>query len=195
MILRCAAYARYSSDRQSPASISDQLRKCREFAESQGWQLLDTHIYTDEALSGSGADRPGFLKLLKASSSLPKPFDIVLLDDTSRLSRDLGDTMHVFKQLDFMGIRIVAVSQGIDTQDDQSEVLMTVHGLFDNIFIKELSKKTHRGLEGPGPSGISHWWPMLWVHEYGDSAGGPAPNQRNRGCGRAPHLSNGRRWR
>ncbi len=33
--------------------------------------------------------------------------------------------MHVFRQLDFLGIRIVAVLQGIDTQDDQSEVLMT----------------------------------------------------------------------
>ena len=154
MILRCAAYARYSSDRQSPASISDQLRKCREFAESQGWEFLEAHVYIDEALAGSGADRPGFSKLLEASFSVPKPFDIVLLDDTSRLSRDLGDAMHVFKRLDFRGIRIVAVSQGIDTQNDQAEVLMTVHGLVDSLYIKELSKKTHRGLEGRALQGF-----------------------------------------
>ena len=154
MTLRCAAYARYSSDRQSPASISDQLRKCREFADSHGWQFLEARVYMDEALAGAGADRPGFLKLLQAASSVPKPFDIVLVDDTSRLSRNIGDAVRFFEQLNFVGIRIVAVSQGIDTQNEQADVLMTVHGLVDSLYIKELSKKTHRGLEGRALQGL-----------------------------------------
>ena len=37
MTLRCAAYARYSSDLQSPRSIEDQLRICREYAHSHGF--------------------------------------------------------------------------------------------------------------------------------------------------------------
>jgi len=61
MTERCAAYARYSSDRQSPTSIEDQLRRCREFASTQGWEVLPEHIYTDEELSGGGADRPGWM--------------------------------------------------------------------------------------------------------------------------------------
>lgn len=40
MILRCAAYARYSSDLQSPISIDDQLRICREYAKSRGFVSL-----------------------------------------------------------------------------------------------------------------------------------------------------------
>jgi DNA invertase Pin-like site-specific DNA recombinase len=74
--------------------------------------------------------------------------------------------------LSFLGVRIIAVSQGIDTQSEQADVLMTVHGLVDSLYIKELAKKTHRGLEGkvlqglhaggrcfgynnvPGPSGV-----------------------------------------
>jgi DNA invertase Pin-like site-specific DNA recombinase len=154
MTLRCAAYARFSSDRQSPASIQDQLRKCREFAAANGWQLLEAHVYRDEALGGAGADRPGLVKLLEAASSAPKPFDIVLVDDTSRLSRNLGDAVRVFEQLNFVGIRIVAVSQGIDTQNEQADVLMTVHGLVDSLYIKELAKKTHRGLEGRAIQGL-----------------------------------------
>ena len=154
MTLRCAAYARYSSDRQSPASIQDQLRNCREFADSRGWHFLEEHVYTDEALAGAGADRPGFLKLTEAASSVPRPFDIVWLDDTSRLSRNLGDAVRVFEQLNFLGMRIVAVSQGIDTQNEQADVLMTVHGLVDSLYIKELSKKTHRGLEGRALQGF-----------------------------------------
>src|SRR5690242_8617605 len=127
MRLRCAAYARYSSDRQSPASITDQLRKCRESADAQGWHLLAEHIYTDEALSGAGADRPGFMALLQAASSVPRPFDVVLIDDTSRLSRNRAESAKAYERFQYLGIRVVAVSQGIDTQSDQAEVLVTVH--------------------------------------------------------------------
>src|SRR5215469_9119959 len=125
MNLHCAAYGRVSSDRQSPESIEDQLRMCREFASRHNWTFLEQYVFTDDALSGAGADRPGFLKLLEAAESIPRPFEIVLLDDTSRLSRNLGDAVRVFERLNFAGIRIVAVSQGIDTQNEQADVLMT----------------------------------------------------------------------
>ena len=111
MSLRTAVYARYSSDRQSPASIQDQLRKCREFAEERQWDFQDLHVYTDEALSGAGADRPGLVRLLAAAGRLPRPFDVVLLDDTSRLSRNIGDIARAFEKLSFAGIRTIAVSQ------------------------------------------------------------------------------------
>src|SRR5579863_6018502 len=78
----------------------------------------------------------------------------VLLDDTSRLSRNLGEAVRVFEQLNFAGIRVVAVSQGIDTESEQADVLMTVHGLVDSLFIRELAKKTHRGLEGRALEGL-----------------------------------------
>ena len=58
MTVRCAIYARYSSDRQSPASIDDQLRKCREYADQKGLDVLEPHVYIDEAVSGAGNDRP-----------------------------------------------------------------------------------------------------------------------------------------
>src|SRR5258708_2275404 len=154
MSLRCAAYARYSSDRQSPTSIDDQLRKCREWAERQGSDFLDRHIYIDEAMSGSGGDRPGFVRLREAASSVPKPFDIVLVDDTSRLSRNQGEMVRLCEELKFAGVRIVAVSQGIDTQHEQADMLMTMHGMMDQVYIKELAKKTHRGLEGRALKGL-----------------------------------------
>ncbi|MGB6395391.1 MAG: recombinase family protein [Bradyrhizobium sp.] len=154
MTPRTAAYARYSSDRQSPASIQDQLRNCRGFAEQREWVFQDEHVYPDEALSGAGADRPGLVKLLDAAGQLPRPFDVVLLDDTSRLSRNIGDIARVFEKLNFTGIRIIAVSQGIDSHNEQADVLMTVHSLVDSLYIKELAKKTHRGLEGRALKGL-----------------------------------------
>lgn len=154
MTLRCASYARYSSDRQSPASIQDQQRKCREHAVSEGWHFLEQHAFTDEALSGAGADRPGFVALMQAAAKMPRPFDVILVDDTSRLTRNQGEMARLFERLNFLGVRIVAVSQGIDSENDQAEVLMTVHGLVDSLYIKELAKKTHRGLEGRALQGF-----------------------------------------
>ena len=148
MILRCAAYARYSSDLQSPSSIEDQLRKCREYAAQHGFQFLDQHVYLDQALSGVGLDRPGLSALLAAATSAPRPFDVILVDDSSRLSRDTKDALGIFERLNFAGIRLIAVSQGIDSKDEQAQVLVTVHGMVDSLYVKELAKKTHRGLEG-----------------------------------------------
>ena len=145
---RSAVYARYSTDRQSPLSIEDQVRKCRDYAQGLGWEVLEDHIYTDEAVSGASSERPAFKVLLDLAFSGAPPFDTILVDDTSRLARDIADATRLYQRLTFSGIRMVAVSQGIDTANEQSEVLTTVHGLVDSLYVKELAKKTHRGLEG-----------------------------------------------
>jgi DNA invertase Pin-like site-specific DNA recombinase len=128
---------------------------CREFADRHDWVLPEEFVYCDEALSGAGSDRPGLTALLKAASRPERPFDILLIDDTSRLSRNLADAVRMVETLRFQGLRVVSVSQGIDSQNEQSDVLMTVHGLVDSLYIKELAKKTHRGLEGRALQGLS----------------------------------------
>ena len=146
--LRCAAYIRVSTSMQNPLSPEDQLRKCREFAAREGWEILGDQVYSDEALSGVGSDRPGLTRMMEAAASRNRPFDAVLVDDSSRLSRSLSDAMRIFERLNFAGVRVVAVSQGIDSKDEQADVLVTVHGLMDSLYVKELAKKTHRGMEG-----------------------------------------------
>jgi DNA invertase Pin-like site-specific DNA recombinase len=152
--MRCAAYARYSTDRQSPLSIEDQLRKCREFAERQGWGFLEGYIFTDEAISGATDVRSGLREMLDAACSPERPFDVVLVDDTSRLSRRIADSLRIFEQLSFVGVRLVFISQGIDTGTEQAEILMATHGIVDSLYIKELAKKTHRGMEGVAIRGL-----------------------------------------
>jgi len=137
MTLRCATYARYSSDRQSPASIEDQLRICREHAYRQDWEFLEDHVYVDRELSGAGGDRPGWVRLQAVIKRHPCQFDVLLVDDTSRLCRNLGDNAKFTEEMAYLGIRVVAISQGIDTQSKQAKVLMTFHGLADEMYILE----------------------------------------------------------
>jgi site-specific DNA recombinase len=150
---RCAAYARVSSDRQNPLSPTDQVRKCREFAETFTLVVLEEHIYIDGD-SGVGSDRPAFQRLLNAALSPGRLFDTILIDDTSRLSRSQSESLTIIEKLKFAGLRVVFVSQGIDTDSEQSDVQMTVHGLVDSLYVKELAKKTHRGLESCALRGL-----------------------------------------
>ena len=153
-VLRCAIYARYSTDKQNPLSIDDQVRKCREFGQRQGWDVLDGHIYTDEAITGASDERTGLQRLIEAATSNAHAFGAVLVDDTSRLSRKLADSLRIFEQLRFADVRLIFVSQGIDTDSEQAEVLLATHGIVDSLYIKELAKKTHRGVEGRALQGF-----------------------------------------
>src|SRR5258708_2579630 len=92
---------------------------------------------------------------MQAATRRTRPFDVLLVDDTSRISRNVGETSRFYEQLGFQGIRVMALSQGIDSHSEQADVLLSVHGLVDSLYIKELAKKTHRGLEGRALLGLS----------------------------------------
>ena len=51
-------------------------------------------------------------------------------------------------------MRLIFVSQGIDTDSEQAEVLLATHGIVDSLYIQELAKKTHRGVEGRALQGF-----------------------------------------
>ena len=74
--MRVAIYARYSSDRQSDASIDDQIRLCHRRIEREGW--VPGEIYTDHALSGATALRPGYQRMLEDARA--GRFDVLLAD-------------------------------------------------------------------------------------------------------------------
>ena len=154
--MRCAIYARYSSDRQSPCSITDQNRKCVQFAAVREWTVLEDYIFADAATTGTISDRAGLRKLLAAAESKPRPFDVILVDDSSRLSRKLSDALQFSERLKFAGVRLVFVSQGFDSDSEQSDILIAVHGITDSQYIRELSKKTFRGLEGRVLQNLHH---------------------------------------
>ena len=90
----------------------------------------------------------GLKRLLECATSPHRGFDCILVDDTSRLSRRLADALNIYDRLAFIGVRVVAVSQGVDTESPQAELLAGVHGLIDSAYSKELAQKTHRGMQG-----------------------------------------------
>jgi site-specific DNA recombinase len=137
--VKVGIYARYSSDNQRDASIADQLRICRTFAERQGWTVAGE--YSDHAVSGATLLRPGFQALMR--DALNRRFDVVLAESLDRFSRDQEDTAGLFKRLTFVGVNIVTLAEG-----DITHLHIGFKGTMNALFLKDLAEKTHRGLRG-----------------------------------------------
>ena len=151
---RCAIYARYSSDLQSPTSIDDQVQLCRAYADRRGWVAVATHH--DAALSGFGVEqRPGYQQLVAAASATPAGFETIVVEDLSRLTRDTGELLRLYHRLRLRGIDIVGVSDGIASGQQGGKVHLTVKGLVNELYLDDLRDKTHRGLAGCATRGLS----------------------------------------
>jgi len=154
--LRTACYARFSSDQQRNTSIDDQVRECREYAQRHGWEWQTSQIYADKAISGASIEgRAGLQALQAASVATPRPFDVLLVDDSSRVARDLADALRVLQALKFAGVRVIYISQNIDSTSEQAETLIAVHGLVDSLYLKEMAAKIRRGLRGQAERGYA----------------------------------------
>ncbi len=105
---KVAIYACYSSDNQREASIEDQFRHCREYAQRQGWQVVES--YSDQAISGASLLRPGIQTLLADAQS--KRFNVILAESLDRISRDQEDIAGVYKRMTFAGVKVVTLSEG-----------------------------------------------------------------------------------
>ncbi len=147
--MRVAAYARYSSDSQREASLEDQLRNCRAYAQRQGWP--EPVVYRDAAMSGARLDRPGYRTLTADAHQ----FDVILVDDLSRLSRDSVESQQAVRRLTFAGVRLIGVSDGVDTGRKSHKADVGLRGLMSELYLDDLADKTHRGLTGRALSGAS----------------------------------------
>ena len=146
-MIRAALYARYSSDQQNAASIADQQRLCRERAEREGWQIVAS--YADAAVSGDSMIlRPDVQRLLADAQG--GKFDIVVAEALDRVSRDQADVATLYKHLQFARVPLITLAEG-----EISELHVGLKGTMNALFLKDLAKKTHRGLRGRVEKGFS----------------------------------------
>ncbi len=152
--MKIAFYGRYSSDHQRDTSIEDQRRVVQRWAEQHGHEIAAT--FSDSAISGANIRLlTGLQTALAAAATRPAPFDAISVDQLSRLSRDVGDTDAIVKRLRFFGVRVVAVSDGLDTGDETTKISVTVKSLVNELYLDDLRKTTKRGLDGQFLKGYS----------------------------------------
>ena len=69
-------------------------------------------------------------------------------DHTSRFAREIGDLLQKMKLLQFYGVRIVVVGQGLDSSQPNWKQALLLHGFADEQYIDNLRYQVRRGQEG-----------------------------------------------
>ena len=132
MEMRCAIYARYSSDMQKPESIDDQIGECKRYIEKRGWHLLEDQVYNDFAITSSDITREGYVRLKQAA--LQHRFDFIVVDDLSRLGRNTAESIQTFSELTFCGVNIASVADGIDTSQKGAKMPFYFKSIMNEFF-------------------------------------------------------------
>ena len=104
--MKAAAYARYSTDKQTENSIEYQLQEIRKYCDAHDVELVAT--YTDEGLSGTNMDRPGFQAMVRAAEA--HEIDTVVIYDVTRGSRDVGDWFAFRKSMMYLGVQVISAT-------------------------------------------------------------------------------------
>lgn len=151
MAQRVGVYARFSSALQKDTSIDDQLRVCTLFAQKQGWAIDTDLVCTDYAASGASAVRAGLERLMGLVRR--KAIDVLLVEASDRLSRDIGDSSRILKELAFYDVRLICVATGTDTQDKSSHQTLVFQSVMNEFALATLKEKTIRGLQGQAERG------------------------------------------
>lgn len=141
----CAAYARYSSEDQKPTSIDDQLRRCREVANKLGLSIDERRTFTDSALSGRDTKRAGYKALKQAAED--KLFDVLIVDELSRLGRDMLESMAFALMLTKQHLRLVTCD-GLDTNDPNWRLPFIVKSFSAEQEVEQLAWRVRRGIDG-----------------------------------------------
>lgn len=153
--MKAAVYARYSTDKQDARSTEDQIRRCRRFAEAQGFSVVE--VYEDQAVSGAHAARAALQQLLRdARRPGGSPFSAVLVDDQSRLARDLGTAWRlIFEDLPPLGVKVVDCTTGRASDETGARLTFGVTALMNDAFLEMVRTETHRGMEGRALAGFA----------------------------------------
>jgi DNA invertase Pin-like site-specific DNA recombinase len=158
-----ASYSRYSSDLQDSSSISQQQRKCRERAAQDGNTIPPDLEFADEAVSGTKRNRAGLNAMLAAAGA--GRFGTIYFESLSRLARESVLTMPMLKELVYVHrVRIVSVSEGIDSSQNNWDLLANFMAWVHEQYLKGLRAAVLRGQE---EAVLNDWSVGDWCFGYG----------------------------
>lgn len=110
--VRCAIYVRCATSSQAtPYPLADQCGACEAYADQQGWETVA--VYKDNAVSGMTWSRPSLDAMIEEAER--GTFDVVLVEDLDRLSRDVSHVHRLLDELEALGVAVHTVVGGTIT--------------------------------------------------------------------------------
>jgi putative DNA-invertase from lambdoid prophage Rac len=107
--LKIAIYARVSTTDQN---CDLQLTELRQFASAKGWNVIGEFV--DTGVSGKRNSRPALDELMKLVRT--RKADTVICTKIDRFGRSVLNLKVSLDELNRMGVRFIAIDQGIDTE-------------------------------------------------------------------------------
>ena len=133
---RVVVYARHSTDEQS-RSVPAQLDRCREIARRHRATVVEE--FADAGITGAIMQhRPAIMALLHAAAY--QDFEVVLIEDLSRVSRDQADVATIYKRLLYHGIQLFSITEGLI-----NELHIGLKGTMNALYLTDMSDKVRRG--------------------------------------------------
>ena len=129
-------------------SISNQKAMLEEFAARQGFTNI-VH-FTDDGISGTCFDRPGFLAMMKEVEA--GNVEYLCLKDMSRMGRDylkVGQIMEILRQ---RGVRLIAINDGVDSARGDDD-FTPFRNIMNEYYARDTSRKIRSTFQSKGKSG------------------------------------------
>lgn len=139
--MRAAIYGRVSTEMQTETSVNEQLRRCRQYAELKGWEVIEE--FSDVG-SGMNTERPGFTELM----SRVNDWDVVIAYKLDRFHRSSANAQLWAKQLDAAGKNFVALDYDIDTTSVHGRLIYTILTALAEMEVELTRERTKMGLQG-----------------------------------------------
>ena len=146
-----ALYTRLSSDDELQGesnSITHQKQMLEEYALTHGFG--NCQFYIDDGYSGTNFDRPDFQRMLQDIDN--GLISTVIVKDLSRFGRDYIQVGFYINQLMKEDIRLIAVSDNVDTMNGLSE-FVPFHNLLNDFYAKDIAKKQKAVIQSKGNAG------------------------------------------
>ena len=118
-------------------SISNQKAMLEEFAARQGFTNI-VH-FTDDGISGTCFDRPGFLAMMKEVEA--GNVEYLCIKDMSRMGRDylkVGQIMEILRQ---RGVRLIAINDGVDSARGDDD-FTPFRNIMNEYYARDTSRKS-----------------------------------------------------
>lgn len=140
-IKRVALYARVSTEEQKEGqTIDSQIAELERYSKNQGWEVAG--VYKDEGWSGPILARPELDRLRDdAAKSL---FNIVLVNDVDRLSRDVTHLGIIKRDLERKGVQVIFTKLPAE-RSPANNLMVNVLGSFAEFERELIADRTRRG--------------------------------------------------
>ena len=138
--MRGVIYARYSCDKQREESIEGQLRECRQFAKTQGIDIVNEYI--DRAYSATTDQRPAFQRMI--SDSYLNRFDAVIVWKSDRFSRNRRQAMAYRDILKENNVKLLSATEP-NIEGPAGILFESMNDGYNEYYIAEMKVKMKRG--------------------------------------------------